>query len=208
MAIKIYGRLSSANVQKINWFCNYANISIVNLNYGGIHGKTKTNEFKDMNPNSRVPVLDDNNFILYESNAILKYLSKKFDVLVEENIKISGKIDQWIDWGSFTFASPCSLLTAHKLSLPQNQRDKLIAEKAKKDIINLLKILNNYLVKRDFIVDEKFSLADIPLGIWSHRCVNLGISFENFPNINKWYLKLNEMNSFEEIVVNSPLPPN
>ena len=208
MAIKIYGRLSSANVQKINWFCNYANISIVNLNYGGIHGKTKTNEFKDMNPNSRVPVLEDNNFILYESNAILKYLSKKFDVLVEENIEISGKIDQWIDWGSFTFASPCSLLTAHKLSLPQNQRDKLIAEKAKNDIINLLKILNNYLVKKDFIVDEKFSLADIPLGIWSHRCVNLGISFENFSNINKWYLKLNEMNSFEETVVNSPLPPN
>ena len=208
MAIKIYGRLSSANVQKINWFCSYANVSVVNLNYGGIHGKTKTKEFKDMNPNSRVPVLDDNNFILYESNAILRYLSKKFDILVEEKNEISGKIDQWIDWGSFTFASPCSLLTAHKLSLPQNQRDELIAEKAKNDIFNLLNILNNHLSKKEFIVDEKFSLADMPIGIWCHRCVNLGISFENFPNINKWYLKLNEMNSFQKIVVNSPLPPN
>ena len=83
MAIKIYGRLSSANVQKINWFCEYANISVINLNYGGVHGKTQTTEFKDMNPNSRVPVLDDNNFILYESNAILRYLSKKFDIFLK-----------------------------------------------------------------------------------------------------------------------------
>ena len=208
MAIKIYGRLSSANVQKINWFCNYANISIINLNYGGIHGKTQTTEFKEMNPNSRVPVLEDNNLILYESNAILRYLSKRFDILVEENIINNGKIDQWIDWGSFTFASPCSLLTAHKLSLPQDQRDELIAEKAKKDILSLLKIINSHLINKKFIVGEKFSLADIPLGIWCHRCINLKMSFDNFTNIKNWYLKLNKMNSFQKTVVSAPLPPN
>ena len=208
MAIKIYGRLSSANVQKINWFCNYAKVGIINLNYGGVHGKTETNEFKNMNPNSRVPVLEDNNFILYESNAILRYLSKKFNVLVEENIEINGKINQWIDWGSFTFASPCSLLTAHRLSLPEDQREELIAEKAKKDIFNLLKIIDDHLGKQDFIVGEKFSLADIPLGIWCHRCINLKMSFADFSNINNWYLKLNKMNSYKKTVVSSPLPPN
>ncbi len=208
MAIKIYGRLSSANVQKINWFCDYANISVINLNYGGVHGKTQTIEFKEMNPNSRVPVLDDNNFILYESNAILRYLSKKLNILVEEDIEIKGKIDQWIDWGSFTFASSCSLLTAHRLSLPQNQRDELIAEKAKKDILSLLKILDDHLFKQDFIVGKKFSLADIPLGIWCHRCFNLKISFNDFSNINDWYLKLKKMKSFQKTVVSSPLPPN
>ena len=208
MAIKIYGRLSSANVQKINWFCNYANVDVVNLNYGGIHGKTQTNEFKGMNPNSRVPVLDDNNFILYESNAILRYLSKKFNILIEEKIEINGKIDQWVDWGSFTFAFPCSLLTANKLSLPQDQRDKFIAEKAKTDILKLLKIIDDHLVDKNFIVGEKFSLADIPLGIWCHRCINLDISFDNFTNVSNWYLKLIKMNSFQKTVVSAPLPPN
>ena len=208
MAIKIYGRLSSANVQKINWFCNYANISVINLNYGGVHGKTLTNEFKEMNPNKLVPVLDDNNLILYESNAILRYLSKKFNILVEENIETNGKIDQWIDWGSFTFATPCSLLTRHKLSLPEGKREKPIAELAENNILSLLEIIENQLGNKNFIVGEKFSLADIPLGIWCHRCVNLKISFDNFPNVNNWYIKLNEMNSFKKTVVSAPLPPN
>jgi len=208
MAIKIYGRLSSANVQKINWFCNYANVNVVNLNYGGIHGKTQTDEFKDMNPNSRIPVLEENNFILYESNAILRYLSSRFNILVEESTEIKGKIDQWIDWGSFTFASPCSLLTANKLSLPQDQRDDLIAEKAKKEILSLLKLLDDHLVNKKFIIGEKFSLADIPLGIWCHRCINLEMSFKNFTNIKNWYLNLNKMDSFQKTVVSAPLPPN
>ena len=64
------------------------------------------------------------------------------------------------------------------------------------------------MAKKDFIVGKKFSLADIPLGIWCHRCINLEISFENFPNINNWYIKLKKMNSFQKIVVSSPLPPN
>ena len=66
----------------------------------------------------------------------------------------------------------------------------------------------NHLVKKDFIVDEKFSLADIPLGIWCHRCVNLNISFDNFQNINNWYIKLKKMNSFQNTVLSAPLPPN
>ena len=81
-------------------------------------------------------------------------------------------------------------------------------KKAKNDIFSLLNILNNHLAKKDFIVNEKFSLADIPLGIWCHRCVNLKISFDNFPNINNWYIKLKQMDSFQNTVLSAPLPPN
>ncbi len=208
MAIKIYGRLSSANVQKVNWFCSYANINIQNLNFGGIFGGTKTNSFVKMNPNSRIPVLEDDKIILYESNAILRYLSKKSNFLIEENILINAKIDQWMDWGSFTFASPCSLMTAHKLSLPKDQRNELVAQKAKDDILILLEIIDNNLSNKSYIVGNHFSLADIPLGIWCHRCVNLEIEIENFSNIKNWYSKLKKMSSFLKSVLNAPLPPN
>ena len=138
----------------------------------------------------------------------MRYLSKKSNILVEENFETNGKIDQWIDWGSFTFAIPCSLLTRHKLSLPEGKREKSIAELAENNILSLLEIIENQLGNENFIVGKKFSLADIPLGIWCHRCVNLKISFDNFPNVNNWYIKLNEMNSFKKTVVSAPLPPN
>ena len=208
MAIKIFGRLSSANVQKVNWLCVEAKIEKINFDYGGIHGGTKTDLFKKMNPNSRVPVIDDNNFILYESNAIIRYLSKKFNFLNEEKSDVNATIDQWIDWGSFTFGAPCSLLTANTLSLPKDQRDDLVAEKAKNEILSLLLIIDSNLSNKDYIVGNKFSLADIPLGIWCHRCKNLKLDFEQFKNINNWYIKLKKMNSFIKTVIDAPLPPN
>ena len=127
MAIKIYGRLSSANVQKVIWFCKEANISFESLIYGGIHGGTKTSKFAKLNPNSKVPVINDDNFFLYESNAILRYLSNNYKFLQNKNHKIQGLIDQWVDWTSFTFGRQCSLLTAHKLSLPLEKRNRSIA---------------------------------------------------------------------------------
>lgn len=208
MAIKVYGRLSSANVQKVNWFCDYANLSIKNLNYGGIYGGTKTNSFVKMNPNSRIPVLVDNKITLYESNAILRYLSRKSNFLNEKNILINAKIDQWIDWGSFTFASPCSILTANKLSLPKEQRNEVLAQKAKDDILILLGILDNNLSDKSYVVGNKFSLADIPLGIWCHRCVNLEIDLKFFFNVYSWYSKLKKISSFNKSVFSAPIPPN
>ena len=81
MTIKIYGRLSSANVQKVVWFCNEADLSFKSFILGGVHGGTKTDMFIKMNPNSRVPVINDDDYILYESNAILRYLSIKYQFL-------------------------------------------------------------------------------------------------------------------------------
>lgn len=208
MAIKIYGRLSSANVQKVIWFCNEADLAYENFICGGIHGGTKTDEFIKMNPNSRVPVIIDNDYILYESNAILKYLSDKYKFLIPRNYQLIGIIYQWIDWASFTFGSQCSVLTANKLSLPEKKRDKRIAEKASIEIYNLLKILENNLIDENYLVGHELSLADIPMGIWIHRCVNLNIKIDKFIKIKSWYKKITNRKAFIHSVFNAPLPPN
>ena len=66
MTLKIYGRRSSANVQKVVWLCCEGNLIFDTENFGGKYGGNESNEFKSMNPNGRVPVLQDNDFILYD----------------------------------------------------------------------------------------------------------------------------------------------
>ena len=82
MALKIYGRRSSANVQKVVWICCEGGLKFETENFGGKYGGNESDEFKSMNPNGRIPVLKDNDFILYESNSIISTLQDNIKFLI------------------------------------------------------------------------------------------------------------------------------
>ena len=85
--LTIYGRKSSANVQKVHWICLEGNLKFKAINIGGKYGGHTSNEFKQINPNSTIPVLKDNDFIIYESNSIIKYISENYNILKSNNKK-------------------------------------------------------------------------------------------------------------------------
>ena len=208
MTIKIFGRKSSCNVQKVIWFCSEANISFETVDYGGKHGKTKEDFFKSKNPNSTVPVIDDNGFILYESNAIIRYLSNKYNILKLKNNEQNALTDQWMDWASFTLAAPCATVTLNSLLLPLEKRDPEKILKAKNQVLSLLKILDVQLLKNEFIIGDNFSLADIPAGCWYNRCVKLDFELSDYKGITSWGLRLAEREAFQKSIVLATLPQN
>ena len=75
--LKIWGRITSINVQKVVWCCDEMGLAYERIDAGGTYGKTKSPEYLAMNPNSLVPTIEDEGFILYESNAIVRYLAAK-----------------------------------------------------------------------------------------------------------------------------------
>ena len=208
MTLKIYGRKSSANVQKVLWFCHEAGLNFISENYGGKYGRLNKKSFKKLNPNSRVPVLKHNQFLLYESNSILRYLSKKFNFLNFNNVETEALINQWMDWGSFSFGAPCVVLTYNTISLPKPLRDEKKVLEAKKQLFPLLNILDTHLYNNEYIVGKEFTLADIPLGCWINRCIKLEICLNNYTNVYLWINKLKERDSFIKMVELAPLPPN
>ena len=135
--LTIYGRKSSANVQKVHWICLEGNLEFKAINIGGKYGGHTSTEFKQINPNSTIPVLKDNDFIIYESNSIIKYISDKYNILKSNNQKDIALNNQWIDWASLVFGLQCATYTAHNMLLPVEQRNPTIASETKKKIINL-----------------------------------------------------------------------
>ena len=206
--LTVYGRKSSANVQKVHWLCMEANLEFKQVNIGGKYGGHTSHEFKKINPNSTIPVLNDDNFIIYESNAIIKYISEKFNILKYNTIQKTALSNQWIDWSSLVFGLQCAIYTAHKMLLPIEKRNPSLADETKEKIYLSFEILENQLIKNYFILGEKLGLADIPIGCWVHRCVILNIKLSKFKSLEKWYYKLKERNTFNTAVIQAPLPPN
>ena len=206
--LTVYGRKSSANVQKVHWICLEGNLEFKSINIGGKYGGHTSSEFKQINPNSTIPVLKDNDFIIYESNSIIKYISDKFDILKPKNHINAALNNQWIDWASLVFGMQCATYTAHNMFLPIDKRNPIIASDAKKKIMISFEILDNQLNKNNFILNNNLSLADIPIGCWLHRCVILDLKFSKFKSLDRWYKRLKDNDAFEVAVISAPLPPN
>ena len=208
MSIKIYGRKSSCNVQKVLWLCSELEIDIETRDYGGKYGGTKEESYKALNPNSTVPLIDDGGFFLYESNAIIKYLSNKYNYLPLENPKMIAVRDQWMDWAGFTLAAPCAIITLNLILLPPDKRDPSKVLRAKEQVLILLKILDNQLINNKYILGEEFSLADIPAGCWYNRCLKFDFDFSKFRGISNWSLALSKRKPYQNAILSAPMPPN
>tara|TARA_Y100001933_G_C18751789_1_gene460236 strand:+ start:18 stop:641 length:624 start_codon:yes stop_codon:yes gene_type:complete len=206
--LTVYGRKSSANVQKVHWICAEGKLDFEAVNIGGKYGGHTSPNFRALNPNSTIPVLKDNNFTIYESNSIIRYLSDKFNIIRSEDSKKIALNNQWIDWSSLVFGIQCATYTAHNMLLPPEKRNPTLASEARDKIDSSLEILDDQLKESNFIIDDNISLADIPIGCWLHRCVILDIDFSNFNHLKNWYNKLKERKAFEDAVISAPKPPN
>ena len=208
MTIKIFGRKSSCNVQKVIWLCSELKIDFETKDYGGKYGGTKEESYKALNPNSTVPLIEDEGFFLYESNAIIKYLSNKYNYLKLEDHKMIAKRDQWMDWAGFTLAAPCAIITLNLILLPPEKRDASKVSKAKEQVLSLLKILNNQLGDNQYLLGQEFSLADIPAGCWYNRCLKLDFDLSSFKGISAWGARLSKRKAFQNSIIAAPMPPN
>ena len=205
--LTVYGRKSSANVQKVRWICSEGNLEFKTEIVGGKYGGLTSPEFISLNPNSTIPVLKDGDFILYESNSIIKYISDKFDILRSDTQEKIALNNQWIDWSSSVFGLNCSHYTLHNILLPIDQRNTTLAIEAKKKIYSCFELLNKQLEKTNYLLDNELSLADIPVGCWIHRCVVLGLEITEFKSLEKLYVNLKERSAFRTEVFDTPLPP-
>src|SRR5262249_32602906 len=103
--LKILGRLSSVNVQKVVWCADELGLAYERTDVGGSFGGNKTPEYLAMNPNGLVPVIQDDGFVLYESNAIVRYLGAKDEraTLWPREARKRADVDRWMEWQSTSY---------------------------------------------------------------------------------------------------------
>jgi glutathione S-transferase len=175
---------------------------------GQHYGITKESYFLKMNPNGRIPVIDDNGYILYESNAIIRYLwAKAFPSALEfKNLQSWSNQDKWMEWTSATLYYPSFReFYLYFARTPENQLSSIKTSQLYSLVLPLLKIVNDQLGQTPYIAGEKMSMADIPLGVLIDKWERIDQKKSNLLNLSLYYDRLLEHKYFFNCVVKHAL---
>ena len=190
--LRIWGRISSINVQKVVWCADELGLEYERIDAGGAFGVTKTPEYVAMNPNSYVPTIDDDGFILYESNAIDRYLAARHSrgTLWPDDLRARADADRWMEWLSTTLVPALRDAFWQLIRVPAAQRDMAAVEKSREASERLMGILDAQLARGRYLTPHGFTAADIVTGCAAHRWFSLPLQREPRPNVERWYAEL------------------
>ena len=146
--LKIWGRKNSSNVRKPLWAAEELGLAYEAIDAGGAFGVVDTPQYRAMNPNGRVPVIEDDGFVLWESNAIVRYLMARHangSAWYPADIKARATADKWMDWTTSSLAGPFRTVFWGVLRTPADQQDWSAINAAIKECEDLLSMADQAL---------------------------------------------------------------
>jgi len=201
--LTIWGRANSINVQKVLWCCGELGLPFRRIDAGREFGLNDTPEYRRLNPNGLVPTIEDEGFVLWESNVILRYLAVKHgarDIFPPET-RSRFEVERWMDWHATTLWPALRPIFFALVRTAPDRRDPVALEKARQDTDRAFRVLDRTLSERAFVAGEAFTIADIPLGIAAYRWFALEIPRPPLPHLERWYGTMQLRAAFREHVV-------
>lgn len=192
--IKIWGRTDSSNVQKVLWCCGELDLAYERVDLGGKFGGNKEKAYLQLNPNGLVPTLQDGEFILWESNSIMRYLVEKYGPrqLLPPTLERRADANRWMDWQLTTLGPAIVPLFWSLIRTPPDKRDPNTIQTAVEKTSNAWSIVDRYLADNSYIAGDALTLGDIPLGVWAYRWFNLPVERPRFERVEAWYKRICE----------------
>src|SRR6202790_2896374 len=192
--LKIWGRANSVNVQKVLWCLRELDIAYQRIDAGMAFGKNRGPDYLAMNPNGRVPTLVDGDFVLWESNSVMRYLVFEYGQgppLYPHVPNRRTSVDRWLDWTISTLQPVDRPVFWALVRTPVKQRDMVaIQQDADAEAVQW-RIVDAQLATRRFIEGDDFTIADIALGAYARRWFGVeGISKPVWPHLDRWFAQL------------------
>ena len=203
--LRIWGRVSSVNVQKVVWCADEMGLAYERIDCGGKFGINDTPQYLAMNPNGLVPVIEDGDFILYESNAIVRYLAAGHPTLFPAEPRRRADIDRWMEWQSTGFTPAQTVAFWNLVRTPEPQRDLAAVEASRAKSEKHAAVLDKHLAGRRYITGDVFTAADIVVGCAAHRWLHLPLQREPRPHLERWYAELKARPASRQVTSQVPL---
>ena len=190
--LKLWGRTSSINVRKVLWTLQAIGVPFERVDAGLSFGIVKTPDYLVKNPNAMIPLLEDGDFSLWESNVIVRYLCAKYanGTLYPKSIQQQFDAERWMDWQQTTLNNASRDAFYHWIRVKPELRNHASIAKSVADTEPLLQMIDNQLSSRAYLAGDHLTMADIPIACEIHRWWGLPQPRPAFVHIERWYTQM------------------
>ncbi|HTU67185.1 MAG TPA: glutathione S-transferase N-terminal domain-containing protein [Steroidobacteraceae bacterium] len=191
MTLRVLGKTQSINVRKVLWTCAELDLAFEHVEADAT--------LLAKNPNALVPVIDDGGFVLWESNAICRYLAARqpHRTLLPEDARDRALVDQWLDWQA-TELNPAWRYAFYALvrHSPKHTDAAEIAMSVDKWNRAMRLLDDHFAAGGQFVCGEFFTLADVALGLSTHRWLHSPIDRPQLDAVHGYYQRLSVRPAF------------
>lgn len=201
--LKLWGRVNSINVQKVLWALDELDVPFERVDAGMAFGVVGEPFYKKMNPNSRVPTIDDDGFILWESNAIVRYLAAKHGAgsLWPSDPRQRADADRWMDWASSHVSPAMTPAFWGLIRTSADKRNMAQIEAAAEATAQQFQVLEQSLDDRDYVAGKRFTMGDIVVGVNVYRWYALDVKRPLLPRVESYHQRLKQRPAFQKHIM-------
>jgi len=201
--ITVWGNADSVNVQKVLWCLAEIGLPHRRIDAGRHYGVVDTPAFLALNPNGLVPTIDDDGFVLWESNAIVRYLAARYAEasLWPVDVRTRAEADRWMDWTQSTLWPSLVPLFRAIMRTPVAERDIVAIRHLADEAIPVIAILDAHLATHDYIAGDAFTMGDIAVGCSIWRWFDLPLQRPPFAHVARWFDALATRAAYRKIVM-------
>lgn len=198
--LKIWGRANSSNVAKVMWAVAELDLTHERIDIGGPFGGTREPAYLRLNPTGLIPTIEDDGFVLWESNAIVRYLAAKSgnDRLWPATLQQRASADRWMDWASTSLADVIDRLRK-AYRQPAETRDDVSVQMALTVATEVVGIVDQVLSTSPFVVGGTLTVGDIGLGPLLHRWMLVPLEKPHLAGVVDWYERMTQRPGFAAI---------
>ena len=197
--LRLLGRKTSGNVQKVLWLLEELQLAYEREDYGRQFGNTGDEEYLSLNPTGKVPTLIDGDNVIWESNTILRYLcSKTGSDLLPEDPVVRSSCETWMDW-LLASLNTNYLEMFKETKKPEEERSPKLPEMSKA-LGAQLGILDGHLGANEWVGGAVMTVADIALGPICNRCLSFPVELPGLTNIDRWHKTISARPAYQKVV--------
>ncbi|VTM16070.1 Glutathione S-transferase GstB [Raoultella terrigena] len=200
--ITLWGRNNSTNVKKVRWVLEELDLPYQQILAGLEFGVNHDAEYLAMNPNGLVPLLKDGDLVLWESNAIIRYLAAQYGqnrLWVDDPVR-RAQGDKWMDWANGSLSPAHRPVLMGLVRTPEEKRDPAAIAAGIAACEALFAILDAELAAFPWLSGESFGLGDIAVAPFVYNLMSIVPSWQPRPNLQRWYQQISERQAWRSVV--------